>query len=75
MDMRREYCYGSRIRQVVCLIFGICVAALLTGSCVERGIEQVEAKMERTQKSLAKEVLRFHVLANSDSDEDQAVKV
>lgn len=75
MDMRREYYYGSRIRQVVCLIFGICVAALLTGSCVERGIEQVEAKMERTQKSLAKEVLRFHVLANSDSDEDQAVKV
>ena len=69
MHMGREYYYGSKIRQVVCLIFGIFVAALLTGSCVERGIERVEAKMEHTQKTLAKEVLRFHVLANSDSEE------
>ncbi|MCI9422643.1 stage II sporulation protein R [Sporofaciens musculi] len=75
MHMGREYYYGSKIRQVVCLIFGIFVAALLTGSCVERGIERVEAKMEHTQKTLAKEVLRFHVLANSDSEEDQAVKM
>jgi len=73
--MEREFRYRVRIRQAVCLVFGICAAALLTGSCVERGIERVEAKMERTQETLAKEVLRFHVLANSDSEEDQAVKV
>ena len=72
MDLRREL--WGRGRKVVCLAFGICAAALLTGSCVESGIERVEAKMERTQKTLAKEVLRFHVLANSDSEEDQAVK-
>lgn len=73
--MSREFHYSSRIRQVVCLVFGICVAALLTGSCVGRGIQRVEAKMEQTQKTLAEEVLRFHVLANSDSEEDQAVKM
>ena len=38
-------------------------------------MEWVEAKMSRTQETLAKEVLRFHVLANSDSEEDQAVKL
>ena len=37
-------------------------------------MKQVDAKVARTQESLAKEVFRFHVLANSDSDEDQAVK-
>ena len=73
--MNREFWDCGKVRRVVCLVFGICAAALLTGSCVERGIERVEAKMERTQKTLAKEVLRFHVLANSDSEEDQAVKV
>lgn len=73
--MSREFHYSSRIRQVVCLVFGICVAALLTGSCVGCGIQRVEAKMEQTQKTLAEEVLRFHVLANSDSEEDQAVKM
>ena len=75
MNIKSEFRYRGRIRQVVCLVFGICTAALLTGSCVERGIERVEAKMDDTQKTLAKEVLRFHVLANSDSDEDQAVKI
>lgn len=31
--------------------------------------------MSRTQETLAQEVLRFHVLANSDSNEDQEVKL
>ena len=73
--MSREIHDIGRIRQVVCLVCGICAAALLTGSCVGHGIRRVEAKMEQTQKTLAKEVLRFHVLANSDSEEDQAVKM
>lgn len=75
MNRRRDFYYRDKVRQAVCLVCGICAAALLTGSCVGRGIQRVEAKMEQTQKTLAKEVLRFHVLANSDSEEDQAVKV
>ena len=42
---------------------------------MERRIEKVEAKMSGTQKMLAEKVFRFHVLANSDSEEDQAVKL
>ena len=75
MNRRRDFYYRDKVRQAVCLVCGICAAALLTGSCVGRGIQRVEAKMEQTQKTLAKEVLRFHVLANSDSEEDQAVKM
>lgn len=66
---------SNRIRQVICVILGICIAALLTGVLVERRMEKVEAKISETQESLAKEVFRFHVLANSDSEEDQAVKL
>ena len=50
--MNREFWDCGKVRRVVCLVFGICAAALLTGSCVERGIERVEAKMERTQKMM-----------------------
>lgn len=35
----------------------------------------VKAKGLELQKQVAEEVLRFHVLANSDSEEDQAVKM
>lgn len=35
----------------------------------------VNAKQSQPQEDLAKEVFRFHVLANSDSDEDQALKM
>jgi len=37
--------------------------------------EGVEQKEEQVQKELAQEVLRFHVLANSDSQEDQQIKL
>lgn len=43
-------------------------AVLLTGVLMER-------KVQSLQKSMAQEVFRFHVLANSDSKEDQAVKM
>lgn len=75
MNMRKDFEIRYRIRQVICAILGVCIAALLTGILVERRMEWVEAKMSRTQETLAKEVLRFHVLANSDSEEDQAVKL
>ncbi len=75
MNIRKEINIGYRIRQVICAILSICIAAILTGAIVERRMEWVEAKMSRTQETLAQEVLRFHVLANSDSNEDQEVKL
>ena len=51
------------------LIMGLC----LTGSVI-RG-KQTSDKMREMQKGLAEEVFRFHVLANSDSEEDQELKL
>ena len=64
-----------RIRQIICVILGICIALAATLILTASRMKQVDAKVARTQESLAKEVFRFHVLANSDSDEDQAVKL
>ena len=75
MNIRKEINIGYIILQVICAILSICIAAILTGAIVERRMEWVEAKMYRTQETLAQEVLRFHVLANSDSNEDQEVKL
>lgn len=65
--------HSGRLKRSICLIVTFLMAVLLTGSIV-RG-QQVEARMEKTQKDLAKEVFRFHVLANSDSEEDQELKM
>ena len=46
---------------------------LLTGSVMRIG--QTTDKVQEVQKSLAGEVFRFHVLANSDSQEDQELKL
>lgn len=56
------------------LIFALAlvIAALVTGM-VSRQM-RVQAEKE-TQEHLAQEVLRFHILANSDSDEDQTLKM
>lgn len=48
----------------------IAVIAAWTGTC---GILQVREK--RVQEHLSKEVFRFHVIANSNSQEDQALKL
>ena len=62
-------------RTVLCMCIALVSALLLTGWLLaERGL-LVGAKESRTQEHLAKEVLRFHVLANSDSEEDQKVKM
>lgn len=63
----------GRLKNRICIVVTFLMAVLLTGSIV-RG-QQVEAKVEKTQQELAKEVFRFHVLANSDSEEDQALKM
>ena len=50
------------------MVIAVLSATLLTGVLMER-------KVQSLQKSMAQEVFRFHVLANSDSKEDQAVKM
>ena len=74
-NMREKMVRNDRIQRVVCVILGICASLLLTASIVQNRMMSVEAKVSETQEHLAKEVLRFHVLANSDSDEDQRVKL
>lgn len=75
MNWEKEFAKRYRIKQAICVILGICIAWLLTVVLAERGMLRVDAKMSATQQSLAEEVLRFHVLANSDSEEDQEVKL
>lgn len=57
-----------RKKQLICMAIAVLSAVLLTGVLMER-------KVQSLQKSMAQEVFRFHVLANSDSKEDQAVKM
>ena len=52
----------------ICAIVGVLIAILITGLLVN-------AKKNEMQDELARQVFRFHVLANSDSEEDQALKM
>lgn len=65
----------NRKKKLICVILSVCISLVLTGSIVARRIESVEAKVSETQQKLAREVFRFHVLANSDSGEDQELKL
>lgn len=56
-------------------VFAILMAAVLTCLIFYGRELHLEAKVKKTQQELAKEVFRFHVLANSDSEEDQALKM
>ena len=58
----------DRKKQVICILIALVLAMTGTGSLVK-------AKEKRVQKSLADEVFRFHVIANSNSKEDQALKL
>ncbi len=52
----------------ICVLSGILISLLITGIIMNR-------KQIGMQQELAGSVLRFHVLANSDSREDQALKM
>lgn len=52
----------------ICVLVGILIAFVVTGMAMN-------VKWNHMQADLAKEVFRFHVLANSDSKEDQALKM
>ena len=59
----------KKIKAVVLVLIMI-----LCGATFARGM-QVEAKANAVQEKLSGEVFRFHVLANSDSKEDQELKM
>ena len=54
----------SWICSAIALIIAICATSVFA-----------QAKEVKIQKKMAEEVFRFHVLANSDSDKDQAIKM
>lgn len=60
-------------RNLIMAALAVMISLMLT-ACVCR-TETVSAKVEKTQEHMAEEVLRFHVLANSDSKEDQNLKM
>lgn len=62
----------DKYSRCVILMLALLLAGLLTGWTAWKGEAAVRAQ---TQKHLAEEVLRFHVLANSDSEADQALKM
>lgn len=72
---RKNIRNNGRIRQIVCVILGICAASLLTQAVYTNRTLAADQRLRETQRELAQEVFRFHVLANSDSKKDQAVKL
>lgn len=73
--MRIDFIKRNRKKQVICVVIGICVSLFLTAAVFERREVQKAKKISKAQESLAREVFRFHVLANSDSEEDQSLKL
>lgn len=66
---------NRRKKEAIYLGIALICGALLTGLLlVQRGM-LVEARARRAGQELSREVLRFHVLADSDSPEDQQRKL
>jgi len=55
-------------KRVCCIAFAVLLAIICTWGILE-------TRKSRVQKSLAEEVFRFHVIANSNSERDQALKM
>lgn len=55
-------------KYIICALFGMLFSLVITGVIIKE-------KKEILQKEVAEEVLRFHVLANSDSERDQELKL
>lgn len=62
-------------KRLICGILGICIAVVWMWSLAAWRVSLVDMKSYEAQQGIADEVFRFHVLANSDSDEDQRVKL
>ena len=62
-------------RERICLIIACLLSFALTTGIMERRMEVVHAEIAQTQKTLAEEVFRFHVIAESNSVKDQRIKL
>ena len=60
--------YKIQKKQIICTMLALVISVCATGFLTE-------AKTAKVQKRMAEEVFRFHVLANSDSEKDQALKM
>ena len=69
-----EKIYGKIEKHAVkiCFVLAVVLAALVTSAASQRADA---AEQTALQMHLAQEVLRFHVLANSDSADDQELKL
>lgn len=67
--------YYEKKKKMICLIAAVVLGMIVTGAAVKKKELFVEAKIAGTQRRMAEEVFRFHVLANSDSGQDQALKM
>jgi stage II sporulation protein R len=70
----KEKLYGIFCEHPKKVALLIAVAAGLVGTLLFAYCSGIAAEA-KAQQEIAKEVLRFHVLANSDSEEDQALKL
>lgn len=71
-DWRKAKIRQWRICEFAAVLSGLLIAAFFTGMIYMK--QEVHAQ-ETLQEHLAQEVLRFHVLANSDSEKDQTLKL
>ena len=71
--LRRHARWKHWLKKGILLALSLLMGLLLTGSVIRA--RQTSDKIEDLQEGLAEEVFRFHVLANSDSEEDQELKL
>lgn len=73
---RRYIVMKTKMReQQISIVLAVIIGMVITGTIVLGLDIEARARLLATQESLAEEVLRFHVLANSDEEEDQALKL
>ena len=65
----------DRRKHFICTVIGLCMAAAIMGIWTGKRLVLLKEKTASVQEGLAEEVFRFHVPANSDSEEDQNVKM
>lgn len=70
--MEDTYRKKEKTAREMILVLSLVIAALVMGIITWKTNAAAQVKM---QEHLAQEVLRFHVLANSDSEADQALKM
>lgn len=63
----------DRKKRLICLLSALVISLVLTSGIVCAHKEELHR--QKLQHGIAKEVFRFHVLANSDSKEDQELKM